>query len=157
LSQTGVTRVVAKVERHVGARIFERSHNRYEGVSVTDPGCPHIEKVRSVVAQADNADHAARQSRNGTRHRITVGRSIYTDRRLLEILRTMDVPLYPGLEVDFATKLPVELPIAVRNGELEAAIVSNPGENAFLLPKVIRCVPFTVCCRASMVPPVRNR
>jgi DNA-binding transcriptional LysR family regulator len=29
LSQTGVTRAIARVERHVPARIFERSHNRY--------------------------------------------------------------------------------------------------------------------------------
>ena len=144
LSQTGVTWVVAKVERHVGVRIFERSHNRYQSVSVTDPGCPYIEKVRSVVGQSDHADYAARDSRNGTRHRILVGRSIYTDRRLVEILRSMDLPLYPGLVVEFATKLPVELPIAVRTGELDAAVVSNPGENPFLLPKVIRCVPFTV-------------
>jgi DNA-binding transcriptional LysR family regulator len=144
LSQTGVTRVVAKVERHVGVRIFERSHNRYQSVSVTDPGCPYIEKVRSVIAQSDHADFAARDSRNGTRHRILIGRSIYTDRRLVEILRSLDVPLYPGLVVDFATKLPVELPLGVRTGELDAAVVSNPGENPFLLPKVIRCVPFTV-------------
>jgi DNA-binding transcriptional LysR family regulator len=144
LTQSGVTRAIARVEMHVGARIFERSHNRYQAVSLTDSGCPYIEWVRSVIAQSDHADFVAREAKNGTTHRILVGKSIYTDRRVVEILRTMDLPLYPGLVVDFATKAPVELPISVRTGEVDLSVVSNPGENPYVIPKVFRTVPFTV-------------
>lgn len=144
LSQSGVTRAVARVERHVRARFFERSHNRYESVSVTDSGCQYIERIKSVIAQSDSADYVAREAQNGTTHRILVGRSMYTDNRVVTILRSMDLPLYPGLVVDLVTKLPVELPICVRTGELDVAVVSNPGENAYVIPRVFRWVPFTV-------------
>jgi len=36
LSQPGVTRVLAKVERHVGTCLFERSHSKRHSVSPTD-------------------------------------------------------------------------------------------------------------------------
>ncbi len=141
LTQSGVTRVIARVERHVRARIFERSHNRYQSVSPTDSGYQYIEWVRSVIAQSDHADFIARETKNGATHRILVGRSIYTDRRVVELLRSMDLALYPGLIVDFATKLPVELPVCVRTGEVDLAVVSNPGENPYVIPRVFRSVP----------------
>lgn len=144
LTQSGVTRVVARVERHVGARIFERSHNRYESVSTTDSGCYYIERIKSAVAQTEIAEMSARQAQNGIVHRIVVGRSIYTDKRILAILRTMELPLYPGLVVDFKAKLPAELPICVRTGEIDLAVVSNSGENPYLIPKVLRCARFMV-------------
>jgi len=144
LTQSGVTRAVARVERQVGTLIFERSHNRYESVSTTEPGGHYIERIRSAVAQTEIAEVSAREARNGIVHHIVVGRSIYTDKRIVGILRTMDVPLYPSLVVDFKTKLPAELPICVRTGELDVAVVSNSGENPYLIPKVLRCVPFTV-------------
>lgn len=144
LSQTGVTRVVARVERHVRARIFERSHNRYHSVTVTPAGCEYLERISSVIAQSDHADFVARETKNGTTHRILVGKSIYTDKRLVDILRSMELALYPGLVVDFATKLPVELPVCVRTGQVDLAVVSNPGENAYVIPRVFRTVRFSV-------------
>jgi len=126
LSQTGVTRVVARVERHVRARIFERSHNRYHSVTVTPAGCEYLERISSVIAQSDHADFVARETKNGTTHRILVGKSIYTDKRLVDILRSMDLPLYPGLVVDFATKLPVELPVCVRTGQDPKSLSHGP-------------------------------
>ena len=143
-SESGVSRAVAKVEQSVRVQIFERSHNRYQPVSMTVSGCQYIDGIRSVVAQSDKADYAARDTQNGTAHRILIGKSIYTDMDLVAILRSMELPLYPRLVVDFATKAPVELPLGVRTGELNAAIVDNPGENPHVIPKVIRSVPFTV-------------
>src|SRR6185437_4423499 len=84
LSQSGVTRVVARVERHAGARLFERSNNRYQSVLPTEPGCEYIERIRSAIAQTDNAVISAREAKNGMVHRIVVGRSMYTDKRLPE-------------------------------------------------------------------------
>lgn len=144
LTQSGVTRAIARVERHVGALIFERSHNRYEDVSTTESGCQYIERIKSAVVQSEIAVVSARAAQNGIAHQIVVGRSIYTDKRLLAILRSMELPLYPGLVVDFKTKLPAELPTCVRTGELDLAVVSNSGENPYLIPKVLRCVPFMV-------------
>jgi len=144
LTQSGVTRAIARVERQVGTLIFERSHNRYESVSTTDAGCHYIERIKSAVAQTEIAEASAREARNGIVHCIVVGRSIYTDRRILGILRTMDLPLYSNLVVDFKTKLPAELPICVRTGELDLAVVSNSAENPYLVPKVLRSAPFMV-------------
>lgn len=144
MTQPGVTRALSKVERHVGARLFERSHSKNQSVIPTDAGRHYVERARLAIAHSENAAVAARETLNGTNHRVTVGKSVFTDRRLLTILRSLELPLYPGLEVLLHTRSPGELPACVRSGEYDLAIVSNPGHDPFLSGTIIRCIPFTV-------------
>ena len=61
LSQPGVTRVVARVERHVGACLFERSHSKRQSVSLTDAGRSYMERARVALAHSESAVLAARE------------------------------------------------------------------------------------------------
>lgn len=144
MTQPGVTRALSKVERHVGARLFERSHSKNQSVVPTDAGRHYVERARLAIAHSENAAVAARETLNGTNHRVTVGKSVFTDRRLLTILRSLELPLYPGLEVLLHTRSPGDLPACVRNGEFDLAIVSNPVDDPFLSGTIIRTIPFTV-------------
>lgn len=144
LSQSAVTRIVARVERHAGATLFERCHSKRQSVVLTDAGRRYVERARLAIAHTDGAVLAARESLHGIDHRIVIGKSMYTDRRLITLLRSMDLPLYPGLQVAFETRLPSELPACVRTGELDLAVVSNSLEDVVLTGTIIRCTPFTV-------------
>jgi DNA-binding transcriptional LysR family regulator len=144
LTQSGVTRIVVRVERHAGALLFERSHSKRHSVALTDAGRRYVEQVRLAIAHTDGAALVARETLNGIDHRIVIGKSIYTDRRLIAILRSMELPLYSKLQVTFETRLPGELPACVRSGELDLAIVSNSLEDMLLTGTVVRCTPFTV-------------
>jgi DNA-binding transcriptional LysR family regulator len=144
LSQPGVTRVLAKVERHVGACLFERSHSKRQSVSPTDAGRSYVERARLALAQSESAVLAARETLNGIDHRIVVGRSPYADRRLVDILRSMELPLYPNLRVHLPTRYASELPACIRAGEFDLAVVTNPPEEPHLTSTLLSCTPFTV-------------
>lgn len=83
-------------------------------------------------------DCVAREAKNGTTHRILVGKPIYKGRRAVDILRTVDdLPMYPGLVIGFATRLPVELPVGFCTGEVDLVVVGNPGENRYVILRVL--------------------
>ena len=143
-TQSGVTRAVARVERHVGTRLFERSHSKNHSVSTTDAGILYVARARMAIAHSESAELAARDSLHGVTHQISVGKSVFTDRRLVTILRSIELPLHPGLEVLLHTRSPADLPSCVRSGEFDLAVVSNSVEDSLLSGTVIRSVPFTV-------------
>ncbi len=98
-TQSGVTRAVARVEKHVGTRLFERSHSKNHSVSTTDAGVHYVARARLAIAHSESAELAARETLHGVNSQINVGKSVFTDRRLLTILRSIELPLHPGLEV----------------------------------------------------------
>lgn len=155
LTQSGVTRAVARVEQFAGATFFERSHNKCHSVSPTDAGRCFVERARLAIAHSESAVVSARETLHGIEHRIVVGKSWYTDRRLVTILRSIELPLYPGLQVVLETRLPSELPMCVRAGEFDLAVISNPLEDPFLTRMVVRCTPFMVLMPADH--PCANR
>ena len=144
LSQPGVTRVLAKVERHVGACLFERSHSKRQSVSPTDAGRSYVERARLALAHSESAVLAARETMHGIDRQIVVGRSPYADRRLVDILRSMELPLYPNLRVHLATRYAGELPACIRAGEFDLAVITNPPEDPHLTSTLLSCTPFTV-------------
>jgi DNA-binding transcriptional LysR family regulator len=143
LTQPGVTRILAKVEQYVGIILFERSHSKRQSVSLTDAGRFYVEQARLALAHSDGAVLAARETLNGIDHRIVVGKSPFTDRRLAAILRSIELPLYPKLRVYFQTRFAGELPAFVRDREFDLAIVTNPLEDAQLTCMPIRSTRFT--------------
>jgi len=158
LTQSAVTRIVARVERHAGTLLFERSHSKRHSVSPTDAGRFYVEKARLAIANSEGAVLAARDALNGIDHRIVVGRSPHADRRLVDILRSMELPLYPNLRVHLPTRYASELPACVRAGEFDLAVVTNPPEDAHLTSSLLRRTPFTVlvpegheCARCKVI------
>jgi DNA-binding transcriptional LysR family regulator len=73
-----------------------------------------------------------------------VGRSPYADRRLVDILRSIELPLYPNLRVHLPTRYAGELPACIRAGEFDLAIVTNPPEDPHLTSTLLSCTPFAV-------------
>ena len=144
LTQSGVTRVLVKVERHVGTALFERSHSKNQSASLTDAGRYYVERIRLALAHSESAILAARDSLNGCDHQIVVGRSLHADRRLVEILRSMELPLYPNLRVHLPSRYAGELEACVRGGEFDLAVVTNPSDDVHLTTTLLYCTPFTV-------------
>lgn len=144
LTQSGLTRAIARVERHVGTCLFERSHSKRESVSTTDAGRSYVERVRVVIAHSENAEVAARETQHGVENLIVVGKSPFADMRLVTILRSIELPLYTKLRIDFRTVFADELLGCVRTGEFNLAVVTNPREDVLLSCTPLRCTHFTV-------------
>jgi DNA-binding transcriptional LysR family regulator len=144
LSQSGLTRVLIRVENYVGTLLFERNHSKRQSVVLTDAGRSFVEHVRMIVVLSESAAVAARETAIGIEHMILAGKSPFVDLRLIAVLRSMELPLFPKLRVDVQTTSADELLACVRTGELSLAVVTNPLEDAILSCTPLRCTQFTV-------------
>ncbi|MGA0569916.1 LysR family transcriptional regulator [Variovorax sp. VNK109] len=59
MSPAAVTRAIAQLEQHLGARLIQRTTRR---VAVTESGELYLQRVRSILAEVDDAEAAATAS-----------------------------------------------------------------------------------------------
>ncbi|MBI5262421.1 MAG: LysR family transcriptional regulator [Bradyrhizobium sp.] len=69
LSPSGVTRLVAALEEHLGARLLQRTTRQ---VSLTDVGTRYLERVRAILADVEEAENSAQQERTRPSGRLVV-------------------------------------------------------------------------------------
>ena len=89
LAPSSVTRVIAGLEAHVGARLLTRTTR---SVRVTEAGAAFLTRAREILALADDAEREAAGQRTEPRGRLTVTASVTFGRLhvaplLLEFLR----------------------------------------------------------------------
>lgn len=69
LSPSAVTRLIAALEEHLGARLLQRTTRQ---VTLTDVGTRYLERVRRILADVEEADGSAREERNRPSGRLVV-------------------------------------------------------------------------------------
>lgn len=69
LSPSGVTRLVAALEEHLGARLLQRTTRQ---VSLTDVGTRYLERARRILADVEEAENSAREERTRPSGRLVV-------------------------------------------------------------------------------------
>jgi DNA-binding transcriptional LysR family regulator len=73
LSPSAVTRMIAALEEHLGARLLQRTTR---SVTLTDVGRRYLERVRRILADVEEADGSAQQERNRPSGRLVVSAPI---------------------------------------------------------------------------------
>jgi DNA-binding transcriptional LysR family regulator len=129
VAQPAVSEQVRKLEDELGVRLLNRTQR---SVALTDAGAAMLGEARRVLAQADRAVAAARDSRHSATMRLRVGYlpdSLPTvaPRALQELNRNM-----PNVQVTLETGAAHSLIQEVRAGEMDAAFVSLPAPTAGL-------------------------
>ncbi|MBR0825470.1 LysR family transcriptional regulator [Bradyrhizobium manausense] len=69
LSPSAVTRTIAALEEHLGARLLQRTTRQ---VTLTDVGTRYLERARRILADVEEADSSAQQERNRPSGRLVV-------------------------------------------------------------------------------------
>lgn len=69
LSPSAVTRMIAALEEHLGARLLQRTTRQ---VTLTDVGRRYLERARRILADVEEADNSAQQERNRPSGRLVV-------------------------------------------------------------------------------------
>ncbi len=69
LSPSAVTRLIAALEEHLGARLLQRTTRQ---VRLTDVGSRYLERARRILADVEEADGSAREERNRPSGRLVV-------------------------------------------------------------------------------------
>jgi DNA-binding transcriptional LysR family regulator len=129
VAQGAVSEQVRKLERELGVRLLDRSSS---SVTLTDAGAVLLPEARRVLHQAEVARLAVRNARNHATARLRVG---YVPASLPAIVpRALQrlATAMPLLETSLEPRCGLELIDAVREGWLDAAVVSVPAPTAGL-------------------------
>jgi DNA-binding transcriptional LysR family regulator len=97
LGQPAVSKSIAQLEEHLGARLLLRSTR---GLTPTDAGQRFYEHARRAIDEADQAEQAVRESSDGLSGRLRIGAAVTFARlHVLPALKTF-LDQHPKLSID---------------------------------------------------------
>ncbi len=97
LGQPAVSKSIAQLEEHLGARLLLRSTR---GLAPTDAGQRFYEHARRAIDEADQAEQAARESSDGLSGRLRIGAAVTFARlHILPALKSF-LDQHPKLSID---------------------------------------------------------
>lgn len=124
--QSALSHQVAKLERELGARLFERTSR---SVRLTQPGEAFLPAARQCLAAAENAVAEVAAVSGVVRGRLALG--------VIPTVAAVDVPAvlegfrrrYPDVHVTLRTGASGSLTRQVRDGELDVALLGLPASS----------------------------
>ncbi len=123
ISQSAVTRLIAQLEQHFGARLFHRTTRR---LSLTDDGQGLLSHARHVVEATDEMESALGRQSSAPTGLVRLGTSIAGGHFLAPRLPAL-LERHPGLRVElvmrdqFSDMVDERLDLAWRSGEITDA------------------------------------
>src|SRR5664279_4018135 len=92
LSASAVTRLVATLEQHLGARLLQRTTR---SVALTDVGARYLERARRILADVEEAERSAQAERSAPSGRLVVSAPVGFGRRHVGPLVSTYLARYP--------------------------------------------------------------
>ncbi len=106
VSQPALSQQIARLERELGVRLFERSGHELE---LTEAGRLLAEKAAEILATTEEIQAALQDYASGRRARIAVGAIASVARLLLPDALRRTRQVYPGIQLDVHEGAPGEL------------------------------------------------
>lgn len=125
IDQSALTKRIIELESLLDVRLFERNHQKVE---LTEAGAKFVEHARQGVAHIEDAVTAARAAPRGAENILNVGRSAYTDPWLASVIRSVYLPLYPGIQINWSSSYSHEAARDVIAGTLDLALTTGVPE-----------------------------
>jgi DNA-binding transcriptional LysR family regulator len=124
ISQPALSKQIAELEERFEFPLFTRTNKRV--VELTDAGRVLVERAHSLVAQMELAIRLTRDAHEGNSDILIVGHSPYADQAWVSELHKIRLRTFPDFRVSTMTMFAPRLVKAVRNGELNLAVVTAP-------------------------------
>lgn len=125
IDQSALTKRIVELESLLDVRLFVRNHQMVE---LTEAGAKFVEHARQGVAHIEEAVTAARVAPRGAENVLSVGRSAYTDQWLASVIRSIHLPLYPGIQINWSSNYSHEVARNVIAGTLDRALTTGVPE-----------------------------
>lgn len=97
LSASAVTRLVAGLEEHVGARLLQRTTR---SVMLTDVGTRYLERVRRILSDIDEAEGSAQAERTEPAGRLVISAPLGFGRMHVSPLLSIYLKRYPEVSAE---------------------------------------------------------
>ena len=145
-----VTRLVAELEAHLGARLLNRTTRR---ISLTDVGSAYLERVRAILVEIEEAESLASDSTNEPRgHVRLLAPPAVSVHQLAKHLPRFHA-LYPQVTVEISANGPVE---TVDDGhDLTIMSLRRPPDGDFVARRLARTE--VILCAAPEYLDLRGR
>jgi DNA-binding transcriptional LysR family regulator len=147
--QSGVSSVIAALERELGATLFDRDRH---AVALTEAGRALLPEARAALAAAQAAADAVAETTAGLRGTLRVGTMISTGAVDVSEVLSRFHRTHPGVAVRLrqAPGGSAEMARAVADGSLDLALLSLPGEPpAGLEVRQLEEEPMVLICAAG--------
>ncbi len=141
ITQPALTKQIHDLEDALGTAVFHRDHQRVE---LTDAGRAFVEEARICLAHHARAVQVARTIAKGAEAILHLGVSPYIDPWLTDVVSTVQLPLFPDLQLHFASDYSSELVRKVDSGELDLAVVTDGNQNSRLASFPLTEAPFHI-------------
>lgn len=123
VSQTGLTKSLAKFEQEQGVPLIER---RAKGIELTEHGKEFFQLAQGLLAQADRAEAWLRSVRGAPATTITLGVSLEPSLRFVPPVLADFKRVLPSVTLRLTQSVAPELFAAVRENRLEFAMTRVP-------------------------------
>ncbi|MGC2976549.1 LysR family transcriptional regulator [Brevibacterium sp. FAM 25378] len=124
IAQPALSQIIRALERDLDVELFERTTRR---VRLTPAGEALLEPAAAIGTQVDGARRIARAAQQGLAGRVRIGFGGTSGYAILSRLAREVGQRHPGISLDLRPQMYCgEAAIALRDGEMDLAIVSPP-------------------------------
>ncbi len=141
ISQPMLTKNIQDVETLVGGPLFLRNRKH---VVLSDAGRAYVQQARLSLLYGERAVQSARAVMQNTDEIFHVGRSPYVDPFLVSTLLSIQLPLYPRLNIELVSRYSIDLVDDLLAGVLDLAIATEPPESPLLTCVQVAELPFYI-------------
>lgn len=146
ISEPALSKRLRHVERQVRARLFDRGH---DGAAITDSGRTFIAHATESIHSFHRAVYEARNAKHGEPRKLRIGVSAYLPSALIELLQSIELPLYRDLAIEITTGFSSELLANLQQRKMDMALVISPTQVPAITTLRISTYPFMIVFRAS--------
>jgi DNA-binding transcriptional LysR family regulator len=141
ISQPMLTKNIQDLEALVGGSLFLRDRKH---VVLSDAGRAFVQEARLSLLYGERAVQSARAVMQGMHETFHVGRTPYADPFLVSTLLSIQLPLFPRLKIDLASKFSIDVVHDLLASLIDLAIVHEPPESSLLTCVQIAEQPFYI-------------
>jgi DNA-binding transcriptional LysR family regulator len=141
ISQPMLTKNIQDLEALVGGALFLRDRKH---VVLSDAGRAYVQQARLSLTYGERAVQAARAVIQGMDETFHVGRTPYADPFLVSTLLSIQLPLFPRLKIELASKYSIDLVHDLLAGVIDLAIANDPPDSPMLTCVQVAELPFYI-------------
>lgn len=142
VAQSPLSQQIRKLERELGVDLFFRTTR---SVRLTEAGQVFYDRMRTLIANAEGAIDATRQTADGTLGRLSVGFAGSAGYELLPAVARAYTSRFPDVTLDLHTELVTpEQVAALQTGQLEVGILRPPVQAEGIAVEIVRTEPTMV-------------
>ena len=126
VAQPSLSQQIAKLERHLGVRLFFRTHT---GITPTPEGINFVEKAIRIIRLDEDLEREMKEHSHGIGQELSIGTTAITGGHVLPPLLQVFSKRFPQVRIRLVETSSEQLEDFTKKGEVDFSILSLPLKN----------------------------